>query len=311
MVTVFFSYSHKDENLRDQLETHLAMLKRQGVISAWHDRRLIVGTEIDAGISQELERADIILLLVSPDFLASDFCYGVEMSRALKRHAEGTARVIPVILRPCEWAHAPFGELLAAPKDGKPVTRWTDPDEAFLDITRAIRAAAVPITGSAPGSAPVISQAPSHTLTPAAGPRSSNLRLRKSFTEQDRDRFLDEAFEFMARFFENSLQEFQSRNPGIGGGFKRLDAARFTATIYRDGKALTRCQIRLGGHFNNGISFSFNANPEDNSMNDSLSVEVGEQSLYLKPLNDGRRYHLSPEGASEYYWDLFIQRLQE
>ena len=152
MVTVFFSYSHKDENLRDQLETHLAMLKRQGVISAWHDRRLIVGTEIDAGISQELERADIILLLVSPDFLASDFCYG----RALKRHAEGTARVIPVILRPCEWAHAPFGELLAAPKDGKPVTRWTDPDEAFLDITRAIRAAAVPITGSAP----VISQAP-------------------------------------------------------------------------------------------------------------------------------------------------------
>src|SRR5213080_3948433 len=107
MVAVFFSYSHKDEDLRDQLETHLAMLKRQGVISAWHDRRLIAGSDIDTGITEELEGADIILLLVSPDFLASDYCYGVEMTRALERQAAGEARVIPVILRPCEWKQAP------------------------------------------------------------------------------------------------------------------------------------------------------------------------------------------------------------
>jgi TIR domain len=75
--SLFFSYSHKDEALRDRLETHLAMLKRQGVISTWHDRRLIAGDNVDEGISRELERADIILLLVSPDFLASEYCYGV------------------------------------------------------------------------------------------------------------------------------------------------------------------------------------------------------------------------------------------
>lgn len=114
------------------------MLKRQGVISAWHDRRLVAGDTVDQGINQELERADIILLLVSADFLASDYCYGIAMARALERHALGEARVIPIILRPCDWHQAPFGKLLASPTDGRPVTKWPDPDDAFLDITKAI-----------------------------------------------------------------------------------------------------------------------------------------------------------------------------
>jgi hypothetical protein len=309
MATIFFSYSHKDEGLRDELETHLAMLKRQGVISAWHDRRLIAGTDIDAGIRQELDRADIILLLVSPDFLASDYCYSVEMSRALQRHAAGEARVIPVILRPCEWTQAQFGKLLAAPKDGKPVTKWTDRDDAFLDITKTIRAAVprdttTPALGTASVAAEVV-----------VGPRSSNLRIRKTFTERDRDRFLDEAFEFMARFFENSLQEIESRNPGIEGSFKRVDGSKFTASIYRDGTALARCQVRLGGGFTSGISFSF-GNIGDNSINENLSVGVGEQALYLQPMGMAmhsgisRGTHLSFEGAGEYYWSLFIKPLQ-
>jgi hypothetical protein len=103
------------------------MLKRQGVISTWDDRRLIAGDNIDNGIAQELEQADIILLLVSPDFLASDYCYGVEVARALERHAVGKARVIPVILRPRDWHVTAFGK--AAPPDGRPVTKWTDPDD--------------------------------------------------------------------------------------------------------------------------------------------------------------------------------------
>jgi hypothetical protein len=87
--SVFFSYSHKDEALRNQLEIHLAMLTRQGVISTWHDRRLIAGDNVDDGIAKELDKADIILLLVSPDFLASAYCYGVEVARALERFEAG------------------------------------------------------------------------------------------------------------------------------------------------------------------------------------------------------------------------------
>jgi hypothetical protein len=311
--SVFFSYSHKDEALRDQLETHLAMLKRQGVISTWHDRRLIAGDSIDDEIARELEQADIVLLLVSPDFLASDYCYGVEVARALERHAASEARVIPVILRPCDWLTAPFGKLLASPTDGRPVTKWPDPDDAFLDIAKAIRAAATP-EGGAVGTAKTRREPP-RAAAIDAGPRSSNLRMRKTFTERDRDRFLDEAFEFMARFFENSLNELEARNPGIECAFKRIDARRFSASIYRRGASLARCQVRLGG-FADGIAFSHSANPDDTSLNESLSVEAGDQSLYLRPLGmqmhrlpDGEA-HLGLEGAAEYYWSLFIEPLQ-
>jgi TIR domain len=313
MDTLFLSYSHKDEVLRDQLETQLTMLKRQGVISVWHDRRLIAGDHVDEVISKQLEAADIILLLVSPDFLASEYCYSVEMTRALERHAAGEARVIPVILRPCEWHHAPFGKLLATPTDGKPVTKWADPDEAFLDIAKAIRAAArKEDAGSTAGPEPRATP----RMEEQAVPRSSNLRLRKTFTERDRDQFLDAAFEFIARFFENSLGELESRNSGIEVSFKRVDATRFTASVYRDGAALTRCTIRLGGLHHSGIAFSHGADSSTTGYNESMSVEVGEQALYLKPMgmamfnNSTRDKTLSLEGAAEYYWQMFIEPLQ-
>ncbi len=141
MANVFFSYSHADEALRNQLEIHLSSLKRQGVISAWHDRRILAGTEFDKAIDRNLEIADIVLLLVSPDFIASDYCYEREVNRAMQRHSEGNARVIPVILRPCDWHDLEFGRLLAAPTDGRAITKWPNADEAFLDVVKSIKAA--------------------------------------------------------------------------------------------------------------------------------------------------------------------------
>ena len=111
MPTLFFSYSHQDERLRDLLEVHLAALKRQGVISTWHDRRISAGTELGNAIDQNLNEADVILLLISPDFINSDYCYEREMLRAIQRHDRLEARVIPIILRPCDWHSLPFGEL--------------------------------------------------------------------------------------------------------------------------------------------------------------------------------------------------------
>lgn len=117
-VEVFFSYSHRDERLRNALEKHLAMLKRSGAIAAWHDRKIIPGDDLNEVIDERLETARLILLLVSSDFLSSEYCYGREMRRAMERHRTGTARVIPIILRPILWHDAPFGNLLALPRDG-------------------------------------------------------------------------------------------------------------------------------------------------------------------------------------------------
>ncbi len=135
---VFFSYAHKDEDLRDELEVHLAILKRQGKIRPWHDRQIVGGQEWAGEIDANMEAADIILLLVSPAFIASDYCWDKEMERALKRHEMGQARVIPIILRPVDWSGAPFGKLQALPKGAKPVTTWVNRDEAFLDVAKGL-----------------------------------------------------------------------------------------------------------------------------------------------------------------------------
>jgi len=135
----FVSYSHKDEALRAALGAHLSILVSEKVINPWHDRAIEAGEEWDREIEARLNSAEIVLLLVSSDFLASRYCYGKEMERALERHEEDKARVIPVILRPCDWQYAAFAKLQALPRDGKPVTTWTNQDEAFVDIARGIR----------------------------------------------------------------------------------------------------------------------------------------------------------------------------
>ena len=137
---VFISYSHRDEALKNELvELHLKPLQRQGKISTWQDRDIEAGTEWAKEIKENLEKAHVILLLVTRSFLASDYCYETEMQRAVQRHHEGTARVIPIILEPCSWKYSPFQTLQVLPRDGKPVTLWAHQAEAFLDVEEGIR----------------------------------------------------------------------------------------------------------------------------------------------------------------------------
>jgi tetratricopeptide (TPR) repeat protein len=141
-VELFYSYAHEDGKLRDELDTHLATLKREGVIRGWHDRAIVAGREWGGEIDEQLKSADILLLLVSPDFLASDYCHEVEVKQAMRRHEAFEARVIPIILRPSDWTHTPFSKLQALPKNAKPITLWGNSDEAFLNVARGIRKAA-------------------------------------------------------------------------------------------------------------------------------------------------------------------------
>jgi Effector-associated domain 1/TIR domain len=145
-IEIFISYSHRDDDLRDELVIHLSNLRRQGKISAWHDRAIEAGSEWETQIKARLESAQIILLLISPPFMASDYCYDLEMQRAIQRHNEGDARVIPIILRPVDWKDTPFSKLQALPKDAKPITQWGDRDIAFVDVVQGIRRAVDSLT---------------------------------------------------------------------------------------------------------------------------------------------------------------------
>jgi internalin A len=141
-VSLLYSYAHEDERYKDVLETHLKILQRQGTISTWSDREIGAGENWREEIMNELARADIILLLISSDFLASDFCYDVEMKRAMERDTNKEARVIPVIVRDCIWTKAPFAKLQALPKDGRPVKSWPDKDKAWRNVAEGIEKAA-------------------------------------------------------------------------------------------------------------------------------------------------------------------------
>lgn len=138
-VKVFYSYSHKDETFRDELETHLSILKRQGKIDSWHDQCILAGQELDRQIDTNLQTADIILLLVSADFINSNYCYETEMKAALEKHSNKEAIVIPIIIRSVEWSDGPIGKLLALPTDGKAVSSWIDRDEAWKNVAQGIK----------------------------------------------------------------------------------------------------------------------------------------------------------------------------
>lgn len=137
-ITLFYSYAHADEDLRRELEKHLAALRRGGLIAEWHDRMIDAGDDWKGEIDRNLTTADIVLLLVSADFIASDYCWGEEMTKALERHDRGEAQVVPVILRHCRWQSTPLARLQAVPKNARPITAWSDRDEALDDVVTAI-----------------------------------------------------------------------------------------------------------------------------------------------------------------------------
>jgi hypothetical protein len=317
MLRLFFAYSHKDEQLRNEVETHLALLKRQGVISSWHDRRITAGTDLDRAIGIELEDAGIILLLVSASFLASDYCYDEEMKRALAKHDEGTAVVIPVILHPCDWQSSPFGRLRATPTDGKPVSMYTNINEGLAIVAKDIRATAEKLRSSE-GQQAIREEPPNPTGSEPRGDRSSNLRIKRKFDDHERDEFLQTSYEYIARYFEGSLDELAKRHPQIKTRFARVSSSRFTASIYDRGERVAQCSVWYGEHSftSMGIGYSASADMRGSSFNELLSVVDDGFSLQLKSsgmqsMGGGSENRLSQQGAAEVFWSLLIRPLQQ
>jgi hypothetical protein len=183
-VEIFCAYAHEDDVWRKKLEIHLSLLKRQGLVSFWHDRLITPGTDWAKEIDTHLETASVILLLVSADFFASDYCYGIEMKRALEREAAGEARVIPILVHSVDWKGAPFTHLQALPADAKPIASWQNKDTALADVAAGIRRVIVEelplLTASAPRAAlPAIWNIPYPRNPFFLGRESELLRIRQ------------------------------------------------------------------------------------------------------------------------------------
>ncbi|MDM3000244.1 MULTISPECIES: toll/interleukin-1 receptor domain-containing protein [unclassified Citrobacter] len=319
MTTLVFSYSHADEALRNELEKHLSPLKRMGKISTWHDRRIVPGQEFENQIDHYFSQADIILLLISSDFIASDYCYQVEMTNALERHKRGEAVVIPVILRECAWHQLPFGSIMAATVDGKPITKFASHDEGYVQVVNAVSRAIANMEAKKPqqsastASVNPMLQATDNVFTP----RSSNLSLPKRFTDLDKDRACRDGFEYVARYFEGSLTELKKRHAGLEVDFHRPDNDSFTCAVYINGGKVGQCGIWCSSrHMGFGDICYSQSGVTRNSCNESLSVADNGQTLGFRTLmglgySNSRDSLLTNEGMAEHLWDMFFSPIQQ
>jgi hypothetical protein len=302
-VKAFISYSHKDGHALERLHTHLAVLRRDGQIKAWFDRNILAGDELDREIEEQLESCELFLLLVSPDFLASDYCYEREMARALERHDAGEARVVPIIVQPCDWLASPLKKLKALPRDGRPVSEWTNQNNAFVDIVAELRRILVQDEAAqAPAAQP--------GRPPAGAPR---YRVKRDFDEIDRGDFRVNAFETIRRYFESATTEI-NQIEGLRARYVSLGPQSFGCTLVnraRDrGTAHITVRSRSGNFAFGDIYYSFAENAPPNTANGSFSIEEDDYELFLKagpfgPGGDEER--VTPEQAAERLWTEFLE----
>lgn len=182
---LLYIYAHEDKNYRDTLDKHLITLKRAGVITTWSDYQIAPGTDRTQEITKQIYNADIVLLLVTPDFIASDYVYSGELRIALERHERGETRVIPILLRSVDWEGTPFSKLQALPTDARPITRWQNQDEAFADVARGIRRVIADIQSRQTLSsvAAAIDQAPRGSVKSSVSYRLPNVFVKSGFPE--------------------------------------------------------------------------------------------------------------------------------
>lgn len=323
MTTGFISYTHSDSELKEELVRHLAPLRREGLIDLWHDGMLCPGERLDPVVQAALAASDVVILLVSAGFIASEYCYEQEMLRAFARQRDGTTRVIPIILKPCQWKGVPIGygetlsEFVALPKDGKAVISWPDTDTAFDNAVGSIRdmLKANRSNGSqALGGMAQIPAVPPQASQPASP--TNLLGIAAKPTDLERDRFLRSGFTTTAALFEAKLAELKASDPRIDTDFERIDSRSFAASVYLDGKRVGQVSIWHGGDvWRNALCLSYDsATSSRNSMNDWLPVEDTPQGLVFgASATMSRRRAQGPldvGGAANYFWENFLEQVR-
>lgn len=305
----FISYSHRDTGALERLHVHLAALRREGRIQAWFDREILAGDELDEEISRELEAASIFLLLVSPDFIASDYCVEQEMRRALERHEAGKARVVPVIIEPCDWkSMQQLRQLKALPADGVPISEWANANTAYLNIVQELRR----IIDDEEQIASTPDPIPSDPDSRLAGvPR---YRVQRDFDEIDRSEFRDGAFAIMKNYFQRAVAEMGSID-GLRARFVDRGPTSFGSTVVNQIRSRGTAHITVHSGHDRGalgdIFYSFDENAPDSRANGWFSVSSDEYEQFLIAgmsmfgADPGR---LSPEQAAVHLWNRFIER---
>lgn len=302
----FISYAHTDEKVLERLHKHLANLTRQGAISTWYDREILAGADINAEISEELKSCELFIALVSPDFIASEYCYEREMTTALERHEAGEVIVVPVIIEPCDWKETPLQKLKALPRNGKPVSEWTNQNTAFLDVTNELRRL---LLESSQGGWQVANRA--EAMPPQTDCR---YRVRRKFDEIDLGDFRDQAFEEIQVYFRAAIAEFDQVE-GLRGRFFSRDDGSFGCTLVNQGldnTAHITVFKKAGDAAFGDIYYSFSENASPNTANGGFSIASDDFDLFLSGQMhwvSGGKDRFSARETAEFMWSQLLEQI--
>jgi hypothetical protein len=300
----FISYSHVDERALERLTNHLAVLRREKALVQWFDQKILAGGKIDGEISKQLGESAIFLALVSADFLASNYCYEQEFSRAVAMEEAGKLRIVPIIVEPCEWQRTPLQRYKALPKDGKPVSEWTNENNAWLNVVSELRR--VIEEGEASRSkAPV-------PLAASSKPKGQKYRVKRDFDDVDRMTFRDKAFATLRDYFEKAAAEVAEIEE-IKSRFLKLGDDGFTCTVVNRARQHGAAHITVycggGRHSFGDITYSFQERAERGTANGWLSIVWDDYDLFLEDSSmrrGGEEVRLTPHAAAQQLWEEFL-----
>lgn len=301
---LFISYSHADAGLLDRLHKHLAPLQREGSLAGWYDRDIRAGTRLDDEIRNELSQADVFVACVSPDYLASNYCYERELAGALQREEKRELAIVPIIFEASDWLSTPLAKFKAVPTDGKPISAFTNQNVAFLEVVSELRRLA--ITPPANGS----DTRPSNF--PANQANLSRYRVKREFDALAKRDFVEAAFNEVYKFFEASANEIASI-PDIDVRLSPLSQDHFSCTVMNRGisRGFETIHVRRGGNWG-AIDILYGENNANNTSNGGFGVKADDYQLFLTPSMfrfSHQDERISTRDAAQMLWDELLSKV--
>jgi hypothetical protein len=305
----FISYSHQDDAMLNHLHKHLAQLQREGLISTWTDKDILTGGNLNNVISSALEESTLFIALVSPDYIASNYCYNKEFQRALELQSAGMI-IVPVIVEPCDWLSTPLSDFKAVPRDGKPISNWENINTAFLDVVQNIRKLI--------NSGSELVPAKSHE-----GPTVSarNYRVQKDFDSIEKMEFTEKSMHEVIDYLKRYLDEITGLD-NIRARILVDSATSFECLIVNRNKIATESQLEIAidesgtgmfghGQENRRIVYSINSSKNNNQSAKAFNLDFDDYHLYWSQAAYTRMSDKKPEYTSqsiaEIIWNEWLE----
>lgn len=310
----FISYSHQDDQMLDRLHTHLAQLKREGQLTSWTDQEIPAGGHLDSAISTELQSAQLFIALLSPDYIASNYCYDKEFQKAIAMQEAGKIIIVPIIIEPCDWLSTPFKEFKALPKDGKAVSAWENSNTAFLNIIQNIRKLLESSN---------LKGISNNTSSDAVISSSRNYRVKKDFDSIEKIKFTEKAYKEVVELLKRYIGEINTLD-GIKTLALKDTSVEFECMLVNKNKFETECSLKISigspvasynGFQHNKADIKYVLNKNSGNSEKGFSLSFDDYHMYWVNVNSNNFYlpdkkELAVRDMADIIWQEWLESVE-